>query len=553
MRQPTTVHNRPVLAHATVAALRLLLNPGTAAAQVEPPLDPRTWTKRHQYLLYAGLVAATIAGLIQAMQSGKQTAGVEGVRAFVAAAFAVALVGLALSLRGLTLPGFLVGAVFITAGMLSWAYTDTPVVVWALLASEGVLFAIWSFPWLRGLARLPRIGAAWLGLAYWFLGVIGALLVWHPTVAAQRVAYCGVFTLAAIAVVVATRKSGRDLSVGITAAFLFLLALLFFAGSGNALNVTHAVPPNAWGAHMEYRFWGAPGLLYHPNSIAVVAVMIAMRIGPDGAFERWQRYAALAVTTVTLLLVNSRTGLLYLGFAAGVHALLVLRQWYAQRRRRVPPYDGMEVYGHTRAALIAALLPIVAVMVIGIGSGGLAFLTTSRYTGPTTGTVDVTSGRSSTWSVVLDEFKADSVAEKLFGDAKNARATVTRIDTGANAQDRPKLTTDNSAVGALRRGGILGVAAYLIGLLLMVSHATLGVRGRRPQAWFAIAAIGSLTSIPFADWLLGGTGGTLWIYLLAGEAALLFSTGGGTRAAVPQAAPADSTLAGAPTTSVTAA
>src|SRR5262249_49812841 len=148
-------------------------------------------------------------------------------------------------------------------------------------------------------------------------------------------------------------RSGQDLTIGIVAAFLIALALLFFVGSGNAFNTLHAVPDNAWGAHMQYRFWGATGLLYHPNSIAVVAVMITLRIGPDGAFERWQRYAALVTVTVVLLLVNSRTGVLYLGVAAVLHALLVARQRRTLRRTGSAPEDGMEVYRGRSSAWVA--------------------------------------------------------------------------------------------------------------------------------------------------------------------------------------------------------
>jgi O-Antigen ligase len=525
MREPSTVGSRPGGSAGPGAARRPRRPPEPAAAgeRGRPLLDPARWTPRHRYALCAALTVAILAGLVKSVQAGPLIGGVEGVRAFLAAAVAAALAWLALSLRGACLPGFLVGAVFVVAGMLSWTYTDTPIVVWVPLGLAGGLFAIWGFPWLRDLARLPRLGAAWLGLAYWLIGIAGAMLVWRPQVAAQRLAYAGVFTLAAIAVVAATRRSRRDLTVGIVAAFLLALALLYLVGSGNAFNTLHPVPDNAWGAHMQYRFWGATGLLYHPNSIAVVAVVIAIRIGPDASFERWQRYAALAAATVTLVLVNSRTGVLYLGVAAVLHALLVLRQRYRLRRAGVAAPDGTEVYRSARAAAAAVLVPILAVGVVGIGSGGAAFVTANRYSSGGTGT-DVTSGRRATWAAVLDEFRAAPVIDKVFGDTTNARATVTRVETGANDRARPKLTTDNSAVGALRRGGVLGLLAYLVGLGLLIRHA---VRPAPPPAparpsWFVLAAVGSLATIPFADWLLGGTGGTLWIFLLAGEAALVF-------------------------------
>jgi hypothetical protein len=494
--------------------VRLLLDPGSAAQQGEPVLDPRRWTARHRWAVGAGLLVALAAGLVEAAQHDAHSSATEGLRAFLAAGFGVGLILLALSLRGITLPGFLIGALFVTAGMLSWAYTDTPVVVWLLLLVEGGLFLVWTFRWLRELTGLPRLGAAWLGLGYWVLGAIGAILVWHPKVAVQRLAYLGLFTLGALAVLVVTRKSRRDLTIGITAAFLCALGVLLLIGSGNALDAVHAVPPNAWGRHMEYRFWGGPGLLYHPNSIALVVVLIAVRIGADPAFERWQRYAALGVPAVLLPLVSSRTGVLYLAVAAGLHALLV---W----RRRTP-----DRYPSARAAWVGALGPLLLVGVIILASGGIGFLKAERYDNGG----DVTSGRTATWAQVWREFRADDVAQQLFGNAQNARATVSRPDAAANPADLPKLTTDNALVGALRRGGVLGVLAFLLGCGLLVWHAVrgagTGAARRRPATWFQLAVVGSLITIPTADWLLGGTGGTMWIYLLAGEAVLLSPPGG---------------------------
>jgi hypothetical protein len=476
-----------------------------SAGPVGPVLDPDRWTPRHRTALLVGTLVALVAGLVEAARHTPQTSAVQGLGAFLAAGFAAGLVGFALTLRGVTPAGFLIGALFVTAGMLSWAYTDTPVVVWVLLLAEGALFLVWTFPWLRALAGLPRLGAAWLGLAYWLLGTLGAALVWHPTVAVQRLTYAGLFTLAAMAIAVATRRSGRDLSIGITAAFLCALAVLFLVGSGNALDTVHVVPHNKWGAHMEYRFWGGPGLLYHPNSIALLTVLVAVRIGAGEAFARWQRYAAMAVPVVVLPLANSRTGVGFLAAAAVVHAVMV---W----RRRV--WD--------------AVVPLALVVVITVASGGWDFLTSKRYGEA----ADVTSGRTVTWAQVWREFRADDAVQKALGDTKYARGYVIRTDTAADPKDRPKLTTDNALVGALRRGGTLGVLAFLFGLALLLWH---GIRGaavtgggrRAPPAWFTIATVASVVTIPTADWLLGGTGGTMWVYLLAGEAFLVLGAASG--------------------------
>jgi hypothetical protein len=140
--------------------MRSLLDRGP----VEPVLDPRRWTPRHRVAVLAALAVALAAGLVEAAQHTPQSSAAEGLRAFLAAGFAAGLVLLALSLRGVTVPGFLVGALFVTAAFLSWAYMDTPIVVWLLLLAEGGLFLVWTFPWLRNLAGLPRLGAAWLGV-----------------------------------------------------------------------------------------------------------------------------------------------------------------------------------------------------------------------------------------------------------------------------------------------------------------------------------------------------------------------------------------------------
>jgi O-antigen ligase len=148
------------------------------------------------------------------------------------------------------------------------------------------------------------------------------------------------------------------------------------------------------------------------------------------------------------------------------------------------------------------------------------FLFQERY-----GNDDVTSGRTDTWRQVGRDWVDHGVVYKLFGDYRTSRAVVHRVDDGHRAGEKPlDLTTDNAAVGALQRGGVLGAVAFLVGLGLMLWHA---VRRRAP-AWFTVAAVGSLPTIATADWLLGGTGGTLWILLLAGEAWLLFGPAGQT-------------------------
>jgi hypothetical protein len=478
----------------------------------------------------SGAVVALAAGVIEFAHTHQVS---QALPAALAGLIATGVAVLAVTLPGLGVRGVVTGGFFVGAGMLSWTFIDAGRVVWATLAVEGIVFAVWSWPWLRDLPRLPRLGMAWLGLAYWILGVAGALLVGHLTVTAQRVAYAGVFGLAALAVIAnVRRRTGEDLTFGIVSAFLLVIALLLVAGSGNVFDAVHPVPGGEqgilWGSHMQGRFWGGPALLYHPNSIGVIAVASAIRIGISARAATWQRIASATLAAFMVYLVVSRTALLYAGVAAVLHALLLWRR----RGADLPSY---------RRPLIAAALPFLLIGGVYFGLGGFQFATQSRYGNPSATTPlgeagsDPTSGRMDTWRQVVVEWRAAGWAEKAFGDATTSRAVVRR------GPHSPKLTTDNAAVGSLRRGGVLGVVAFLVGLALMLLHATAGPRRARPPAtgppagriraflagrdtppaWFTVAGVGSLATIVTADWLLGGTGGTLWILLLAAEAALV--------------------------------
>ena len=149
----------------------------------------------------------------------------------------------------------------------------------------------------------------------------------------------------------------------------------------------------------------------------------------------------------------------------------------------------------------------------------------------------MTSGRVDTWRQVVVDWRHAGPAGKLFGDATTSRAVVTRTNDGAPPQGpRRKLTTDNAAVGALRRGGVLGLAAFLLGLVLLVRHAAGRAGTRAPAAWFAIAVGAALATIPTEDWLLGGTNGAVWLLLLAGEANVMRPAAEEVRPALPAAA-----------------
>ena len=165
--------------------------------------------------------------------------------------------------------------------------------------------------------------------------------------------------------------------------------------------------------------------------------------------------------------------------------------------------------------MAAAAAPFLVLGLVLVASGGRGFLVQQRY-----GDGGVTSGRLDTWIFVVDEWREAPLVDKLFGDTRTARAVVERPG-GEGLQ----LPTDNAAIGALRRGGVLGVLAFLVGLGLLLWHGAGWLVRRGPPApaggWFAIAAVAAVPTIATNDWLLGGTGGTFWALLLVGEAWLL--------------------------------
>jgi hypothetical protein len=413
----------------------------------------------------------------------------------------LAVVAYAVTLPGITVRGLVLGGVLAGAGALTWTATDHPVVIWLALAGLGVLGLAWGRPYLRNLRQLPGLGTAWTGLAYWLLGIAGALLVTHTGVAAQRLAYAGVFTLTALAVL-ARRET--DLSTGVIAAVGLVLGALLLAGAGNVFHAVHAVPnadPSTLA--MRNRFWGGPLLYYHPNSMAGLAVAVAVRIGPDRAFAAWRRLAAVLLAGLFVTLTGSRTALVFAGGAAALHALLLYRE--AATVAGFPRY---------KRKWIVAGTPFVVLALAVVIAGGVV---RSRFGGG-----DVTSGRVDTWRQVATDWRHAGPAEKLLGDARTSRAVVTRLDDGAPPQGpRRQLNTDNAAVGAVRRGGVLGGLAFLVGVLLLVWHAL----ARRRAAWFTIAALSLVPPTVTEDWLLGGTNGVLWLLLLAGEAWVTRSPG----------------------------
>ena len=446
-----------------------------------------------------GATAGVVALLAAVLEYSRTDSVGQSAAAFGAALIAAGTAALALSLPGITLRGGVIGGLFVLAGMLTWTSTDRPIIIWAVLAVEVIVFAVWAWPWLADRRLLPRLGGAWLGLAYWVFGILGALLVAHWTVAGQRVAYAGVFTLAVLAIM-ASSRGRRDLSVGIAAAILLGIAALLLAGSGSLFDHLHAIPDSPSAKVMRDRFWGGPGLFYHPNSLAGLMAIAGIRIGFDRAFAAWQRLGVAALAALVLSISDSRTGFVFAAAATVIHGFFWLRR-----------HAGVD---RGWASLVTPFVVLLIVVTLG---GGYQFLLRDRFN---EGGGDVTSGRTDTWRQVWVDWQHAGWAEKTFGDARTSRAVVTRLNDGAPPEGpRRQLNTDNAAVGAFRRGGVLGAVAFLIGLALLLWH---GLRrrpdGSLPAIWFTIGAMAIVPTIATEDWIIGGTNGAIWLLLLAGEA-----------------------------------
>lgn len=496
--------------------------------------SPPFTTRHHRLLLRFGLplvaVAAVLAGVFAALH-GAQKGSLAGLGAAVAILIAAAIAYLGLSLPGISREGVFVGACTAGAAIMSWTHTTQPAYVWSILAVEGVGLAVWTFPWWRDLPLLVRLGSAWVGIAVWALGTVSAVLVLHTTVAAQRAVYGTLAALVALLWVQAARRRGVDPSLGFVAALLVALALVVAAGAANVFTLTHYTPPGPWGARFNSRFWGGPLLVYHPNLMALSAMVVAMRLGPDAMLRRWKRIGGVGVAVFFLYETNSRTSVLVALMASLVW--LIARVITETRARRHDRRSWVSA-ATARAVVIAVLPALLTISVVGV-AGGRSFLLQNRYGAPQSTSADavdgdlsaqggfkgLSSGRSDVWKLIFKQWSSDSLVEKLAGNDDNSRGYILRYGPKVPITIQPKLTADNAPIGALHRSGVLGVLAFAFGGLLLLWN----VWRRRPPLWYVITVFGAAATIMTEDELLGGAGSTVWAALLAGEVALLAARG----------------------------
>lgn len=463
-------------------------------------------------LVVLGAIAAAVLG---------------GIGAGAAVVFGALLVLLAVTLPGTTYEGVVVGLLTLAAAITSWTHTSQPKLTWGVLVVQGVIFVVWTFPWFRDLRALPRMGTFWLGVLPWALGAAGALISVALGVAAQRIVYGGMAVLVLLVFLRARRRTGMDPSIGLIAGILLGLAVLAFAGSHSLFALSHYAPPGPWGAKLNGRFWGGPLAVIHPNGLALAALLVSVRIAPDKKFAPWQRFLALAISTILLYATQSRTGVLAAGFASAGWAVGVL--WASVRRRGL--LDTLRTRPGVLTVASAALPLVLCVAVLG-AAGGRGFVLKQRYgavavheaegTDQNTnadnlqgGVSAASSGRTANWSAILREWQTDPVVQQSLGTTDNARGYLLLHGTMKN---QPKLTSDNAPISELRRAGVLGVLTFVLGFALLLLNL---IRRRGLPLWWTLVVLAGFATIGTSDQVLGGTGTTMWAMLIAGEVATM--------------------------------
>jgi len=390
---------------------------------------------------------------------------------------------LAVSLPHRSGRGWFLGVAVPLCGMVAWTYGDRPMVVWALQAVVGVAALIVTYPWWRDAGKAWRWGLCWLVMPAWLAGTASAVLVAEWTVAIQRAVYAG-FAAAIVLVVI---KARRDISLSVTAGFLSCLAVITLTGAPQLLATERWTVDNPFGVGMADRFWGGELLGYHPNFIALCAVIIAIRLGAETTLTRLQRGAALAVASGFLILTGSRTSFIVafvaaIGFAFA-HPHTTARASLASRASVA-----------SRAATVAvALLPLLLTGATFAVSGGVNLLLKDRYDNPEEaggGFINrLLSGRVDIWGDILTDYSSGRATEWLLGDTANARGVHYSITDPEHPDfdSQAKHTADNALIGVLYRGGVVGLVGYLVGLFLLLWHCSR--RDAPLWVWLMVAAL----------------------------------------------------------------
>ncbi len=429
-----------------------------------------------------------------------------GAGAAVAVLVAGGVVWVALSLPGTTPQGLLLGAGIPLMAMMSWTKPHHPIGLWLVTATVTVAAVVWTYPWWRQWREVVRLGGFWLPVTLWIAGALSALLLGRVAVLGGRVAYGCLAVVMTLLVFQTVRGRGRDVSIGIAAGMMICHGLLLALGAEYVFDSgVHHVPDDAWGRGQTDRFWGGPWLTYHPNLIAMTAVLVAIRVGADTTLAPWQRWAAVGNGALLLSIADSRTSLLMAGVASAAYGLLHVWRTGLPRLRR---FGSRRAFGH-------ALIPVAVTLMVFTAVGGAGNLLKDRYQDhePRREVTRPLSGRVGIWEMMLSDFRADTVVEQLLGNTDSARGDILRHrdPNHPKYQTQPRLAGHNVFVGALRRGGVVGLLAVVVSLGLVVWRT---VRRTGP-VWVPVVTLAALTTLITEDeWVVTGP---LWLMVFAGE------------------------------------
>lgn len=501
----------------------------------KPPAAPGPTTVRGDSRHVLGLervpvrIGAAVTAAVAVAVGTWQTieAGVVfGIGSGVAILIAGAVFGLAVSLRGISPEGLLLGVGIPIAAMMTWTHLYKPIYVWTCEAILCLVCALWTFPWWKEWREILKLGAFWISVPIWFYSLLALAYVafWEPhrsmTVAGQRLVYGAYALLVTLLAYQAIRRRMRDISIGFAAGLLICQSALLVAGCQYVfISGYHYTSQTAWGSNMTNRFWGGPWLVYHPNYIAMTVVIAALRIVPDPKFKVWQRVGTLATMALMLILTQSRTSFGIAGVGFAVYALIYIRRHGLPRWRFWSWLSSRDWQKITLKALVPGLVTILA---FGL-AGGPDLLFTARYQKPTNGgkpppgqvsVNGMTSGRLEVVGRILKDYRKASVPEKLFGDGDNSRGYITRTNNprDPNYKTQPKWTADNGPIGMLRRGGAVGFVSFFVSAGLILWRTLRG----RPPIWMPAAVIGVFACSMTEDEVTGTT--PAWLILLAAEA-----------------------------------
>jgi hypothetical protein len=468
----------------------------------------------------ATLVAAVAVGIWWGSRSGV----VDGLGASLAVIIAVGVFAVAISLPGRTPQGLLLGIGVPLAAMMAWTRLEQPIYVWMITGAVGLAAAVWTYPWWRDAGHVLRLGGFWLAVGLWLAGSVGALALGRTDVFAGRVVYGGFAVVVALLVFQTLWRRGRDISVGVAAGLMICHALLLALGSQYVFetNEFHVTSNSAWGYAQSSRFWGGPWLVYHPNFIAMTGVLVAIRIGADARFAPWQRLAAVGNGALLLYIADSRTSLLMAGVASVTYGLLHI--W----RNGLPRFRFWTWFATSgaRRVMAQALLPLAVTFLVFGAAGGTEMLFKQRYAQPVGAELTpaqqeesrrnvnaALSGRADVWGMIFTDFRRDSVVEKALGNTDFPRGEIHRYRDPSDPRyaGQAELSADNVAVGALRRGGAVGLLLILAGVGLVLWR----VFRRGVPIWIPVLVLAGLASVISEDELVGTT--PLWTLVFAGE------------------------------------